>query len=250
MLGVVGSNSVPKRGVFHVKHVGPTEAPNGEAGLDEARTIFGAKFQQAQRYAEILATVGVERGLIGPRETERIWERHILNCAVVGELVYPGERVVDIGSGAGLPGLVLAIARPDLVVTLVEPLLRRSEFLIETVDQLGLPVEVIRGRAEDVIVSQRVAGSDVVTSRAVASLDKLARWSIPLLRDGGRMLALKGDRAEIEVDEHRAALVRAGAECVSVLTCGENSQIARATVVSVTKRSGKTRPGRSRRERA
>lgn len=233
-----------------MKHVGPTEGTTGSGALEEAGAIFGTQLQQAQRYAEILATAGVERGLIGPREAERIWDRHILNCAVVGELLNAGEHVVDIGSGAGLPGLVLAIARPDIVVTLVEPLLRRSEFLLETVDQLGLPVEVIRGRAEDLDVRQRLTGSDVVTSRAVASLDKLARWSMPLLHDGGRMLALKGDRAEIEVAEQRESLVKAGAGSVAVLTCGANYEIAGATVVSATKRPSTKRPGRPRRERA
>ena len=141
----------------------------------------------------------MERGLLGPREVDRIWDRHLLNCAAVAELLEPGERVVDIGSGAGLPGIPLAIARPDLDVVLLEPLLRRSEFLSEVVDQLGLAVEVVRGRAEEPGVRERFGEGDAAVSRAVASLDKLAKWSMPLLRPGGRMLALKGERARDEV---------------------------------------------------
>ena len=124
--------------------------------------------------AAALAGAGVERGLLGPREVDRLWDRHVLNCAVVGELLAPGERVADIGSGAGLPGIPLALARPDVVVFLIEPLLRRSDFLREVIDELGIECTVVRGRAEDRNVRDEVGAADVVVSRAVASLDKLA----------------------------------------------------------------------------
>ena len=149
--------------------------------------MFGVRLELAEQYAELLASAGVIRGLIGPRETPRLWERHLLNCAVLGELIPTDSTVCDIGSGAGLPGLVLAIARPDLTVTLVEPLLRRTTFLDEAVQELGLDqVEVIRARAEELHGRRRF---DVVTSRAVAPLPKLARWSLPLTRPGGVVVA-------------------------------------------------------------
>lgn len=129
--------------------------------------------------------------MLGPREVDRLWERHVLNSAVIGELLDHGERVVDIGSGAGLPALPLAIARHDLQVVLLEPMLRRVEFLQEVVTDLGLAVEVVRGRAEERSVRERLGGSDAAVSRAVAALDKLAKWSMPLLKREGRMLAIK-----------------------------------------------------------
>lgn len=133
--------------MFHVKHVGRAPAP---AAPQEAADVFGEGLPTATRYAELLAGPGVERGLLGPREVDRIWERHLLNCAAIAELLEPGERAADIGSGAGLPGIVLAIVRPDLQLVLVEPLLRRSDFLREVVGELRLKnVDVVRGRAED-----------------------------------------------------------------------------------------------------
>lgn len=173
-----------------------------------------------QRYAELLAGAGVERGLIGPREADRLWERHLLNCGVVGELLQIGERVVDIGSGAGLPGIPLAIARPDLDIVLLEPLLRRSQFLAEVVAELGLAVEIVRGRAEEPEVRERWGQRDAAVSRAVATLDKLTKWSMPLLRPGGRMIALKGERACDEVREHRRVMEVSGAIDAKVVTCG------------------------------
>ena len=152
----------------------------------------------------------MEWGLLGPREVDRLWDRHLLNCAAVAELVESGERVADIGSGAGLPGLPLAIAKPGLRVVLVESLLRRTEFLRMVVAELGLDVEVVRGRAEDAAVREAAGGCDVVVSRAVASLDKLTRWSLPLLRPGGRMLAIKGERASDEIREHRRVMTSLG----------------------------------------
>lgn len=212
--------------MFHVKHDGASAVPR--AAID----VFGDRLELAARYAELLATAGVERGLIGPRETERLWERHVLNSAAVSELLEPGERVVDIGSGAGLPGIPLAIVRPDLAVTLIEPLLRRATFLSEAVTALALGnVIVVRGRAEDAAVIRDHAAMDAVTSRAVASLDKLTRWSLPLLRPGGRMLALKGDRAETEVAEYRRGMTTLGAVDVRVLRCGASYLNPPATVV-------------------
>ncbi len=161
-------------------------------------------------FTELLAGPGVERGLIGPREVPRLWSRHVLNCAVVADpatgLVPAGSLVGDVGSGAGLPGLVWAIARPDVRMVLVEPLLRRSTFLQETVDSLGLQgqVTVWRGRAEDAAGSIPVL--DVVTARAVAPLSRLLGWTIPLLRPGGRLLALKGESAATEVAEAAEAI--------------------------------------------
>ncbi|MCV7316612.1 16S rRNA (guanine(527)-N(7))-methyltransferase RsmG [Mycolicibacillus parakoreensis] len=220
--------------MFHVKRAGSADVPDGAAD------VFGAGLETARRYATLLAGPGVERGLLGPREVDRLWERHLLNCAVLGELVDPGERVVDIGSGAGLPGLALAIARPDLRVSLVEPLLRRATFLREAVEDLDLAVAVVRGRAEEPAVRAAVGGADVVTSRAVAPLDRLTTWSLPLLRTGGRMLAIKGERAAREVAEHRRGMAALGAEDVRVVKCGEAFLAVPATVVSAV-RGGSSR---------
>lgn len=223
--------------MFHVKQAESADVPAGAA------EVFGAGLATAQRYAALLASAGVERGLLGPREVDRLWERHLLNCAVLAEIVEPGERVVDIGSGAGLPGLALAIARPDLTVTLVEPLLRRSTFLREAVAELGVAVAVVRGRAEDAAVRAEVGGADAVTSRAVAPLDRLTGWSLPLLRPGGRMLAIKGERAAGEVAEHRRGMAALGAEDVRVVKCGEGVLAVPATVViAVRGHSGRGRP--------
>ena len=223
--------------MFHVKH---TIAPPPEA----AAKVFGSRMPAAQRYAELLAGPGLERGLLGPREVERLWERHILNSAAAGELLEPNESVVDIGSGAGLPGLPLAIARPDLRVTLVEPMLRRTEFLEMVTNELEIAVAVVRGRAEDPAVREAVGGADAVTSRAVASLEKLTRWSLPLLRPGGRMLALKGERADSEVAECLAAMTALGATGVRVVRCGVGYLDPPTTVV-VASRSGRIPPERT-----
>lgn len=162
------------------------------------------------RYAAILASVGLERGLIGPREVARLWERHLLNCAVIVDpatgLVSPGSRVADIGSGAGLPGIVWTIVRPDLHVVLLEPLLRRARFLDETIAALGLEsrVEVRRARAEQAAQDQDWVLVDVVTARAVAPLGTLLTWMRPLARPDGTLLALKGERAQEEIAAVRA----------------------------------------------
>ncbi len=223
--------------MFHVKH---DDNPDTSGSVTEG--VFGPRSQLAERYADLLRTDGVERGLIGPRETERIWERHILNCAAIAELVPEGSRIADIGSGAGLPGIPLAIARPDLSVILVEPLLRRASFLAEVVERLGLTgVTVVRGRAEDPTVKREHANLDAVASRAVATLDKLCRWSLPLLRYGGEMLAMKGDRAVFEIDEFRPAMVALGASDIRTVKCGEG-YVSPPTTVVVARRNRQERP--------
>ncbi len=162
-----------------------------------ASGVFGSQAPLAQAFVDLLATDGIERGLLGPREIPRLWERHVLNCAVVADLIAEGADVADIGSGAGLPGLVLAIRRPDVQVTLVEPLLRRTTFLEQAIDRLELTnVTVRRARAEEVTGDLRF---DVVTSRAVAPLDKLLRWSLALTTSEGQVLAIKGRSAAEEV---------------------------------------------------
>ncbi len=197
----------------------------------EAAAIFGGRLDVARRYADLLATEGVVRGLIGPREVPRIWTRHLINCALPAAGLPTGISVADVGSGAGLPGLVWAIARPDVHLTLIEPLLRRTTFLSEAVDQLGLSnVEVARGRAEE------VAGEyDVVTSRAVASLGKLARWSLPLVRSGGQMWAIKGSSAEEEIAESLAAIRAAGGTNPRVASYGEGVVETPTTIVIIDK---------------
>ena len=197
---------------------------------DSARGVFAAaRLDRAQRYADLLAGEGVLRGLIGPREVPRLWERHLENCALVTRLVPDSATVCDVGSGAGLPGVVWAIARPDLSVTLVEPLLRRATFLDEAVAALGLDnCEVVRARAEDLHGGRRF---DVVTARAVAPLARLLEWSMPLVDTDGVLLALKGARAEQEIVEAGATLRRLGCGAPLVSTVGEG--VAAATVVRV-----------------
>jgi 16S rRNA (guanine527-N7)-methyltransferase len=198
---------------------------------DPARGVFGARWPLAATYAELLATDGVTRGLIGPREAPRIWERHLLNCAVLTDVVEPDTDVCDIGSGAGLPGLVMAIRRPDLRITLVEPLLRRATFLTEAVERLALGhVTVVRARAEELHGN---AGFAVVTSRAVAPLPRLLTWSLPLLRPGGAMLAMKGSSAREEVAGARADLARWRVGDVEVLELGGAEISPQATVIRV-----------------
>ncbi|TGD84645.1 16S rRNA (guanine(527)-N(7))-methyltransferase RsmG [Mycolicibacterium sp. CH28] len=224
--------------MFHVKHgAAPPPPPAAEA-------VFGERLEVARRYADFLAGPGVERGLIGPREVDRLWDRHILNSVAVAEVIEADARVVDIGSGAGLPGVPIAIARPDVRVVLVEPMLRRTEFLTEVVAELGIPIEVLRGRAEEAAVRERAGNADVVVSRAVASLDKLSRWSLPLLRPGGRMVAMKGERAEEEVAEGRRGMASLGATDVTVVRCGVSYSSPPVTVVIAVR--GERAPNRKR----
>jgi 16S rRNA (guanine527-N7)-methyltransferase len=192
------------------------------------------------RYVDLLGTDGVLRGLIGPRETGRLWSRHVANCAVLEELVPPGAEVADIGSGAGLPGLPLALVRPDLRVVLVEPLLRRTTFLTEAVEALGLAgrVTVVRGRAEDLTLAV-----DVVTARAVAPLERLAGWTLPHVRAGGVLLALKGEGAADEVAASHSALERRGGGNAEVIGCGAGIVDPLTTVVRVVRLSAGRRKG-------
>jgi len=193
--------------------------------------VFLAALPTAERFAGLLATDGVVRGLIGPREVPRLWDRHLINCALIGEAIPDRASVCDIGSGAGLPGLVLAIRRPDVRITLVEPLLRRTTFLAEVVQALGLSnVEVVRERAEAL---HGKATFDVVTSRAVAPLDRLARWSLPLVTAGGSMLAMKGSTAQREVDQARRLIHTLGGRSIAIERYGAHLVDAPTTVVRV-----------------
>jgi len=202
-----------------------------EPPLPAARSVFGDRLGLAVQYAHLLATDGVVRGLIGPREAPRLWDRHLLNCAVIADLIETGSSVLDVGSGAGLPGIVLAIARPDLKLTLVEPLARRCDFLVEVVEALALEerVEVVRARAEE--YSGPLA--DVVTARAVAPLDRLAGWCLPLARAGGRLLALKGSSAADEIAEYQTAVSRLGGGTAVVRLCGAGLVEPPTTVVEI-----------------
>jgi 16S rRNA (guanine527-N7)-methyltransferase len=213
-----------------------TESPDGGSqylpGPPEAVDVFGDALAQARRYAELLATDGVARGLIGPRETERLWDRHLLNCAVVAELLPERGTLVDVGSGAGLPGVVLAMLRPSFQVILLEPLLRRSVFLEECVAELGLSnATVVRARAEEKAAAHIKA--DIATARAVAPLDRLVGWAAPLLRPGGELLAIKGQSAEAEIAAAQGVLSRLGVRSAEVLQAGQGRVISATTVVRV-----------------
>jgi 16S rRNA (guanine527-N7)-methyltransferase len=184
-----------------------------------------AQRERMTHYAALLASAGVERGLIGPREVPRLWDRHLLNCAVAVPLVPADADVIDVGSGAGLPGIVWAIARPDLRVTCLEPLQRRATFLEEVVTaiDLGDRVQVVRARAEDIVRGRGPVTSlraRVVTARAVAPLERLAGWTVPLVQPGGELLALKGRSAAEEVHASATVLERLGIARVEVVECG------------------------------
>jgi 16S rRNA (guanine527-N7)-methyltransferase len=209
--------------------------------------VFGEQVEVARRFVGHLATTGVSRGLLGPREVPRLWERHVLNCAVVQDLVPPGAQVVDVGSGAGLPGIAVAILRPDVRMTLLEPLLRRVDWLQDVVDDLGLTqVSVTRGRAEEFAGK---LGADVVVARAVAPLGVLAGWCLPLLRPGGELIAVKGRTAATELTASETALRRAGGVSWELRRVGEAVLDEPTTVVRVV--VGEVRhPGRRGRGRA
>jgi 16S rRNA (guanine527-N7)-methyltransferase len=234
-------------------HVEQAASPDGDPAMfhvepPSAARVFGDRLALARRYAEHLVTTGVERGLIGPREAPRIWDRHLLNCAVVAELLPDGARVVDLGSGAGLPGIPLTLARPDISVVLVEPLARRVDWLREVVEDLVLPVEIERGRAEESGVRARWEGADVVTARAVAPLARLAGWALPLLRTGGALLALKGASAADEAARDATAVRRLGGSDPRVVRCGVGVADPPSTVVVVERSRGTgRRPDRPRR---
>ena len=182
--------------------------------------MFSDALPRAEAFAELLAHEATVRGLIGPREVPRLWERHLVNCALVTDLVSHGATVCDIGSGAGLPGMVMALRRPDLQITLLEPLLRRTTFLEEVVDALQLAnVTVVRGRAETLHGEQTF---DVVTSRAVAPMARLSQWSLPLVRSGGEFLAMKGSSVQAELDSAAKAIRAGHGRLVGVVTLGDD----------------------------
>ena len=209
-------------------------APAGGPPPANAVAVFGpdsgpgSAMSLVSRFSEILATRGVQQGLIGPREAVRLWDRHLLNCAVVAELIDPTcATLVDIGSGAGLPGLVLAMMRPDLHVTLLEPMERRTRFLSECVAELALAnVTVLRGRAEDTAMR-----ADVATARAVAPLGRLAELAIRVVRPGGMVLAIKGRTAPDELTAAAPILRRIGARSAEVVRAGQGKVIPATTVV-------------------
>ena len=199
--------------------------------LAVAADVFGDRLEKAREYAEFLATEGVARGLIGPRETTRLWDRHLLNSAFVAELLPDRGELVDIGSGAGLPGVVLALLRPSFRVILLESMLRRCVFLEECVARLGLEnVQVVRARAEDMA---GVIRADVVIARAVAPLDRLAGWAAGLLRPGGEILAIKGQSAAEELAAAKPVLSRLDVRSAEVLHAGRGRVVTATTVIRV-----------------
>lgn len=246
-----GRATSPGRRWFHVKHgIDEPITPQGDGDIrppPTAHTVFGERLAIVERYVDLLATAGIERGLVGPQETGRLWDRHVLNCAVVQSAVPRACALADVGSGAGLPGVVLAIMRPDLEVTLVEPMQRRARFLGEVVDELELAnVAVARARAED-LVGELTA--DVVTARAVAPLERLAKWTLPLLPTGGRLLALKGGSVGDEVARAAGALRRLGAASWQIREYGSGivDPPTRVVVVEVGPRVRNAVSGRRRR---
>jgi 16S rRNA (guanine527-N7)-methyltransferase len=212
-----------------VTQVTPPPAPPA------AGDLFGNALPAVERYVARLAGDGVTRGLIGPREVPRLWERHVLNSAAVAEVLDPGVRVVDVGSGAGLPGIPVGLVRPDVALTLVEPMARRVEFLEEVVAELGVPWRVVRGRAEERSVVGTVGPVDVVTARAVAALPRLVGWCRGLLRPGARLVALVGQRAVEELPQLLPELHRAGMRDVEVRAVGAGLGDAATTVVVMTR---------------
>jgi 16S rRNA (guanine527-N7)-methyltransferase len=228
--------------LFHVEHDDTEVDVPGPAAV----AVFGERLPQACRYAEKLRDTGVAHGLIGPREGGRLWSRHLLNCAVLSELIDPDGRVLDLGSGAGLPGIPLALARPDLEVVLLEPMARRVAWLERCVNDLGLTITVVRGRAEDRGIQREWCGADVVTARAVAPLHKLAGWALPLARPGGRLLAMKGESAQLEADRDRALVRRFGGAPPRVVQCGAEHVDPPTTVVAVDRLASDSSGRRSR----
>lgn len=205
--------------------------PDVDPGREDVRALLGEGHGAVMAFADLLAQQGVLKGLIGPREVPRLWSRHLLNCAAVGGLVPEHGTVVDIGSGAGLPGIVLAAMRPGTEVVLVETMERRATWLREVAHELELGnVRVIRGRAEE---HSEAVLADVVTARAVAPLDRLAGWTMPYLRSGGVLLAMKGRSAHEELDAGRSALASFGGGEGEVLTLPTVAGVDSTTVVRV-----------------
>lgn len=218
--------------------------PEAPAAPRAAREILGDRLSAAERYVELLADTGVSHGLVGPREVPRLWERHVLNCAVVQEIIPAHQRVIDVGSGAGLPGLVLALARGDLDVHLVEPMLRRTTWLTDAVAALGLTnVTVHRARADELA---RGLSAPVVTARAVARLDRLADWCLPLVEPHGRLLALKGASAATELEEDLPKLGHWDLAAAEVVLLGEGLLPEPTRVVTLTRGAASTGPAARR----
>jgi 16S rRNA (guanine527-N7)-methyltransferase len=215
--------------VPHLQNQPVPEAP------PQAARVFGRATGAAARYVAMLAGDGVVRGLIGPREVPRLWERHVLNSAALAEAVPQGARVVDVGSGAGLPGVPLGLARPDVTLTLVEPMARRVEFLQDVVTTLEVPWRIVRGRAEERSVVRTVGPVDVVTARAVAPLPRLVGWCRGLLAPGSQLIALVGARAAAEVPELVPELEAAGMRDVHTRAVGVELGAAATTVVVMTR---------------
>ena len=206
----------------------PDSATTLSSPPEGAAEVFGSALEGAQAFAGMLATRGVEHGLIGPHEVLRLWDRHLLNCAVVAELIdSKPATLVDIGSGAGLPGIVLAMLRPKLSVILLEPMERRCRFLTDCVAELGLTnASVLRARAQDAVLR-----ADIATARAVAPLDRLAELAVGLVRPGGMVLAIKGQTAADELKKARPVLKRLGVRSAEVVRAGQGKVVPAATVV-------------------
>lgn len=213
--------------------VAPEDAPRPSAEeLPAVEHYFGENAELAQRYVGHLASSGIERGLLGPREIPRLWGRHVLNCAAAGDAIPEGALVADVGSGAGLPGIALALARPDLMMVLIEPLDRRVQWLDEVVEDLGLEarVDVVRARAEQ--VAEEI-DADVVTARAVTALRNLIPLTVPLLHGRGELVALKGRSAAEEVEKAQKIIRKFKGHDVSVETFGQGFLEEPTTVVRV-----------------
>jgi 16S rRNA (guanine527-N7)-methyltransferase len=194
-----------------VKHI--------EAEPESAKSIFGSGIETARAYVKALARDSDLLGLLGPRELDRIWSRHVLNSAVVAELIQPGSKVADVGSGAGLPGIPMAIVRPSANFVLIEPMERRFNWLLETIDELGIKnVKVLNQRGEDVSEHD----FDVVTARALSGLEKLLRICVPLLRPGGAVLALKGFKAAEEIETAKRLQKKLRIESFEIVVCGQD----------------------------
>lgn len=210
----------------------------------EAELVFGAALPRVTAFAARLAGPAVERGLLGPAEVPRLWERHLFNSAALLALLPVGSRLLDVGSGAGLPGLVLALARPELEVVLIEPSMRRARFLQECREEFELPgLRVVQARAED-LAGQLVG--DTVTARAVAPLERLAGWALPLCREGGHLLAIKGARAGQELAAATPSLRRLGAPTWRIRQCVPAAGLRATTVVDVTAGRSPRRQARAR----
>ncbi len=207
-----------------------------EAEPESAKAIFGPQIEKARAFAQKLANDSDDLGLLGPRELDKLWSRHILNSAVVSETVKAADLVADVGSGAGLPGIPMAIALPEANFVLIEPMERRSTWMLEVIQELGLAnVEVRRARAEEVLDLK----FDIVTARAVAALDKLLRLTVPLLKPGGSLIALKGSKAAEEIEAAKRLQKKLEIASFEIQICGEKFLAEPTSVVKTTLDSSK-----------